>query len=54
MFKRRIRVRLSRETIVNRTYGAHKNLFISLFLPTIFGPIYCDPPSYYVPNGNAD
>ena len=27
-------------TIVNRTYGTHKNLAISLFLLTIFGPIY--------------
>ena len=27
-------------TIVNRTYGTHKNLYIYLFLLTIFGPIY--------------
>ena len=26
--------------IVNRTYGTHKNLYIHLFLLTIFGPIY--------------
>ena len=26
-------------TILNGTYGIHKNLHISLFLPTIFGPI---------------
>ena len=32
------------EAIVNRTYGAYENLCISLFLPTISGPIYCDPP----------
>ena len=30
---------LLRGTILNRTYGAHKNLYISLFLTTIFGPI---------------
>ena len=29
-----------RGTIVNRTYGAHKKLYIYLFLLTIFGPIY--------------
>ena len=27
-------------TIVSRTYGTHKNPYIALFLPTIFGPIY--------------
>ena len=27
-----------RGTKVNRTYGTHKNLYISLFLLTIFGP----------------
>ena len=27
-------------TIVNRTYGTHNDLNISLFLLTIFGPIY--------------
>ena len=31
-------------TIVNRTYGTYKNLYISLFLLTIFGPIYYRPP----------
>ena len=31
-------------TILNRTYGTQKNLYISLFLPTISGPIYYDPP----------
>ena len=32
--------------IINRTYGIHKNLpvYISLFLPTIFGAIYYGPP----------
>ena len=34
---------LIRGTILNRTYGTHKNQYISLFLPTIFGPIYCGP-----------
>ena len=29
---------------LNRTYGTHKNLYISLFLSTIFGPIYYGPP----------
>ena len=32
---------------LNRTYGTLKNLYISLFLPTIFGPIYCGPPSLW-------
>ena len=32
-----------RETIVNRTYGTHKNQYIFLFLLTIFGPIYYSP-----------
>ena len=35
-----------RGTIENRTYGTHKNLYISLFLRTIFGPVYYDPPYY--------
>ena len=35
---------LLRGTIVNRAYGTHKNLYISLFLLAIFGPIYYDPP----------
>ena len=30
--------------ILNRTYGAPKNLYIELFLPTIIGPIYYGPP----------
>ena len=38
------RVVLLRGTILNRTYGLHKNLYISLFLLTIFGPIYYGPP----------
>ena len=28
------------ETIVNRTYGIDKDLYIYLFLITMFGPIY--------------
>ena len=36
---------LLRGTIVNRTYGKHKTLNISLFLLAIFGPIYYGPPS---------
>ena len=35
---------LLRGTIVSRTYGTQKNLYISLFLLAIFGPIYYDPP----------
>ena len=35
---------LLRGAIVNRTYGTHKNVCISLFLPTIFGPIYYGSP----------
>ena len=35
---------LIRGTIVNRTYGAHKNLHISLFFVTVFGSIYYGPP----------
>ena len=31
-------------TIVNRTYGTHKNLYISPFLLPILGPIYYGPP----------
>ena len=38
---------LLRGIIVNRTYGTHKNLHISLFFPTIFGHIYYGPPQYY-------
>ena len=30
--------------IVNRTYGTLKNLYIYLFFPTIFGPVYYGPP----------
>ena len=39
-------IRLStviRGTILNRTHGTDKNLYISLFLLTIFGPIYYGP-----------
>ena len=35
---------LLRGIMVNRTYGTHKNLYISLFSLTIFGPIYYGPP----------
>ena len=35
---------LVRGTIINRTYGTYTNLYISLFLLNIFGPIYYGPP----------
>ena len=35
---------LLRGTIVNRTYGTHKNLYIFIFLLTMFGSIYFGPP----------
>ena len=35
---------LLRWTLVNRTYGGHKKLYIHLFLLTVFGPIYHRPP----------
>ena len=35
---------LLRRTIVNRTYVTHKNLYIYLFLLSIFGLIYYAPP----------
>ena len=35
-----------RGTILNRTYGTYKILCISLFLLTMFGPIYYGPPYY--------
>ena len=35
---------LLRGTIVNRTHGTHKNLYIEPFLLTIFGPVNYDPP----------
>ena len=35
---------LLRGTIVNRTYGIHKNLYITPFLLTIFGAINYGPP----------
>ena len=37
-------LRLLRGTILNRTYGPHKNRYISLLLPTIFGPVCYGPP----------
>ena len=33
-----------RGALLNRTYGKHKHLYISLFLLTIFGPIYLKSP----------
>ena len=36
--------KLLRGTIVNRTYGIHKHLYIRPFLLTIFGPINYGPP----------
>ena len=40
---------LLRGAIVNRTYGIHNTLYISLFLLliTIFGPIYYGPPKHW-------
>ena len=38
------RLLILRGTIVNRTYGIHKYLYISPFLLTIFGPINYVPP----------
>ena len=35
---------LLRGAILKRTYGTYKNLYISLFFLTIFGPIYYGPP----------
>ena len=35
---------LLRGGILNRTYDTHKKLDISVFLLTIFGPIYYGPP----------
>ena len=40
-----LKLQVSRGTIVDRTYRIHKNLYIYLFLLTIFGPIYYGPPS---------
>ena len=31
-------------TIVNRTYGIHKNLYVYTLLLTIFGPVNYGPP----------
>ena len=31
-------------TMLNKTYGTHKNLYFSLFLLAIFGPIHCGTP----------
>lgn len=32
---------LIRRTMVNKTYGTNEILYLSLFLTTVFGPIYC-------------
>ena len=40
--------------ILNRTYSNHKNLYIFLFLPTIFGPIYYQVWSPVIVYGNLD
>ena len=40
------RFSLLRGNVLNRTYGRDKNLYISLFLLTMFGPIYYGPPEY--------
>ena len=37
-----------RGTIVSRTYGIHKNLYMYPFLLTIFGPINYGPPQQYI------
>ena len=37
-------VHILRGTIVNGTYGIHKNLYISSFLLTLFGPLNYGPP----------
>lgn len=43
--------------IVNRTRGAHKNLYIYVFLLRIFGPIYyvpvCSPRHTVIANTSA-
>ena len=38
--------KLLRGTMSSRTYGRHKTLYITLLLPTIFGPINYAPPYY--------
>ena len=51
---------LLRGTIVNRTYGTHKKLYIFLFLLTKFGPIYHGPRNHsgsleeFKPSGNIE
>ena len=34
---------LFRGGVLNRTYGTHKNLYISLFILPLFGPLYYGP-----------
>ena len=43
-FRFRLQLVLLPGAILNRTYGTHRNLKMSLFLLTLFGPIYHDPP----------
>ena len=38
------RLMLLRGAIFIKTYGTHKNLYVSMFSRTIFGPIYYGPP----------
>ena len=49
------RTRRYRGPRVNRTYGTHKNLHISLFSPTIFRPIKYAPPviTHYLVGNNT-
>ena len=35
--------------IVNRTFGKHNKLYVSLFFLTVVGPIYFGPPWQYGP-----
>ena len=45
------RTTVLRGTIVNRTYGTHKNRYISLFLLTIVGIINYGPPQQSIRPG---
>ena len=46
MTKNAYNIILLRGTILNRTYGPYKNVYVLIFLPTIVGPIYYVPPYY--------
>ena len=48
-----ILVILLRGAIVNRTYDKHKNLYISLFLLSRFGPFYYGPPKYILQSSDS-